>query len=42
MTNDRWQQTVKILVDQGAMKQSIDPASAFSDKFLSAANALKR
>jgi NitT/TauT family transport system substrate-binding protein len=42
MTNDRWQQTVKILVDQGAMKQSIDPASAFSDKFLSAAHALKR
>jgi NitT/TauT family transport system substrate-binding protein len=42
MTNDRWQQTVKILVDQGAMKQSIDPASAFSDKFLAAANALKR
>jgi NitT/TauT family transport system substrate-binding protein len=42
MTNDRWQQTVKILVDQGAMKQSIDPAGAFSDKFLSAANALKR
>ncbi|MBV8747672.1 MAG: ABC transporter substrate-binding protein [Xanthobacteraceae bacterium] len=42
MTNDRWQQTVKILVDQGAMKQSIDPASAFSDKFLTAANALKR
>jgi NitT/TauT family transport system substrate-binding protein len=42
MTSDRWQQTVKILVDQGAMKQSIDPASAFSDKFLSAANALKR
>ena len=42
MTNDRWQQTVKILVDQGAMKQSIDAASAFSDKFLSGANALKR
>jgi NitT/TauT family transport system substrate-binding protein len=42
MTNDRWQQTVKILVDQSAMKQSIDPAGAFSDKFLSTANALKR
>jgi NitT/TauT family transport system substrate-binding protein len=42
MTRDRWQQTVKILVDQGAMKQSIDASAAFTDKFLTGANALKR
>src|SRR6476660_615000 len=42
MTNEPWRQTVKILVDKGALKQRSDPASAFSDKFLSAANALKR
>jgi NitT/TauT family transport system substrate-binding protein len=42
MTPERWQQTVKILVDQGAMKQSIDAAAAFNDSFLSKANAVKR
>jgi len=42
MTKERWQQTVKILVDQGAMKQTIDPSAAFTDTFLTKANALKR
>jgi NitT/TauT family transport system substrate-binding protein len=42
MTNERWQKTVNILVDQGAMKQTIDASAAFSDKFLTAASALKR
>ena len=42
MTNERWQQTVKILVDQGAMKQTIDASAAFTDAFLAKANALKR
>ena len=39
MTKERWQQTVKILVDQGAMKQTIDASAAFTDAFLAKANA---
>jgi NitT/TauT family transport system substrate-binding protein len=42
MTNERWRQTVKILVDQGAMKQTIDASAAFTDAPLTKANALKR
>lgn len=42
MTKAKWEQTIKILVDQGAMKQSIDPAGAFNEKFVSAAAPLKR
>jgi NitT/TauT family transport system substrate-binding protein len=42
MTKSNWEKTVKTLVDQGAMKQSIDAAAAFNDKFLTAAAALKR
>ncbi len=42
MTQSGWEKTVKTLVDQGAMKQSIDAAAAFSDKFLTAAQALRR
>jgi NitT/TauT family transport system substrate-binding protein len=42
MANERWQQTVKILVDQGAMKQTIDASAAFTDVFLAKASALKR
>jgi len=42
MTKDRWQKTINILVDQGAMKQTIDASAAFSDAFLTKANALKR
>ncbi len=42
MTTDKWAQTIKLLVDQGTMKTSIDPATAFTDKFVTAAQALKR
>jgi NitT/TauT family transport system substrate-binding protein len=42
MTEDKWQKTVKTLVDQSAMKQTIDPAKAFSDKFIGAANPVKQ
>jgi NitT/TauT family transport system substrate-binding protein len=42
MTKDYWEKTTKILVDQGAMKQSIDVSKAFTDKYLAAAKPLKR
>jgi NitT/TauT family transport system substrate-binding protein len=42
MTKAAWESTNKILVDQGAMKQSIAVDAAFTDKYLSSANALKR
>ena len=42
MTNDIWQKTVKTLVDQNAMKQSIDAAKAFDAKYIAAANPLKQ
>ena len=42
MTEDTWQKTVEHLVDQGAMKQSIDASQAFTDKYLAAANPLKQ
>jgi NitT/TauT family transport system substrate-binding protein len=42
MTRANWEETVKILVDQGAMKQSTDPSAAFTVQFLTAAEALKR
>jgi NitT/TauT family transport system substrate-binding protein len=42
MTKAKWEQTIKTLVDQGAMKQSIDAASAFNDRFVSAAQPVKR
>jgi NitT/TauT family transport system substrate-binding protein len=42
MTRDAWASTIKILLEQGVMKQSINVEAAFNDKFLSAANALKR
>jgi NitT/TauT family transport system substrate-binding protein len=42
MTKDKWEKTVKILLDQGAMKQTIKADAAFSDKFLAGAKALKR
>jgi NitT/TauT family transport system substrate-binding protein len=42
MTQGNWEKTVKILVDQGAMRQSTDPSAAFTDQFLTAAEALKR
>jgi NitT/TauT family transport system substrate-binding protein len=42
MEKGYWEKTNKILVDQGAMKQSINVDLAFTDKFLPAANPLKR
>lgn len=42
MTNDKWEKTTKILLDQGAMKQAIKVDAAFSDKFLAGAKPLKR
>jgi NitT/TauT family transport system substrate-binding protein len=41
MTQANWEKTVMTLVDQGAMKQSIDASAAFTNKFLTAAQALK-
>jgi NitT/TauT family transport system substrate-binding protein len=42
MTEDKWQKTVNTLLDQSALKQTIDPAKAFSDKFIGAANPMKQ
>jgi NitT/TauT family transport system substrate-binding protein len=42
MTKERWEATIKTLVDQSAMKQSIDAGAAFNDSFLTAAAAPKR
>jgi NitT/TauT family transport system substrate-binding protein len=42
MTKDKWAKTTKTLLDQGAMKDAIDVAAAFSDKYLAAAAPLKR
>jgi NitT/TauT family transport system substrate-binding protein len=42
MTKAGWTSTDKILVEQGAMKQAINVDAAFTDKYLKAANALKR
>ena len=42
MTKDYWEKTTKILLDQGAMKQSIDVSKAFTDKYLLGAKPLKR
>jgi NitT/TauT family transport system substrate-binding protein len=42
MTEDIWQKTVKTLVDQNAMKGTIDAAKAFNVKYVAAANPLKQ
>lgn len=42
MNGDVWQKTVKTLVEQGAMKQTIDTPKAFADKYLEAANPAKQ
>ena len=42
MTKDGWSKTTKILLDQGAMKQTINVNASFNDKYLVGANALKR
>jgi NitT/TauT family transport system substrate-binding protein len=41
MNSDTWQKTVKLLVDQGAMKGNIDATKAFTDKYVAASNPLK-
>jgi NitT/TauT family transport system substrate-binding protein len=42
MNEDTWQKTVKTLVEQGAMKQTIDVAKAFAVKYLAAAKPAKQ
>lgn len=42
MNKATWESTTKILLDQGSMKQPIDVSAAFTDKYLTGANALKR
>jgi hypothetical protein len=42
MTGVIWQKTAKTLVDQNAMKQTIDATKAFNNQYVSAANTLKR
>jgi NitT/TauT family transport system substrate-binding protein len=42
MTEDIWRKTIKILVDQNAMKQSIEAAKAFNNQYVGAANTLKQ
>lgn len=42
MNKATWESTTKILLDQGTMKQPIDISAAFTDKYLTGANALKR
>jgi NitT/TauT family transport system substrate-binding protein len=42
MTNEAWASTTKVLLDQAVMKEPIKAESTFDNKFLSAANAVKR
>jgi NitT/TauT family transport system substrate-binding protein len=42
MTEETWQKSIKLLVDQGAMKQSIEAAKVFNDTYIAAAKSLKR
>jgi NitT/TauT family transport system substrate-binding protein len=42
MNEDTWRKTVKTLVEQGAMKQTIDASNAFADKYLAAAKPVKQ
>jgi NitT/TauT family transport system substrate-binding protein len=37
-----WQKTVKTLVEQGALKQTIDASKAFTDKYLAAAQPVRQ
>jgi NitT/TauT family transport system substrate-binding protein len=41
MTKDYWEKTTKILMSQAVMKQDIKVDAAFTDKYLTNANALK-
>ena len=42
MNEDTWQKTVNTLVDQGAMKQTIDASKAFADRYIAAAKPMKQ
>src|SRR4051794_4188438 len=42
MTQAAWESTNKILLEQGVLKQAIKVDATFTDKYLGAANALKR
>lgn len=42
MTKEAWERTIKTLTEQGAIKHPVDPAAAFSDRFLREAKALRR
>jgi NitT/TauT family transport system substrate-binding protein len=42
MTNEAWASTTKVLLDQAVIKEPIKAESTFDNKFLSAANAVKR
>ena len=42
MTKEAWTSTTKILLSQSVMKQAISVDAVFNDKYLTAANALKR
>ena len=42
MTSATWASTVKTMVDQGALKQAIDPAAAFTNRFVEGGNPLKK
>lgn len=34
MDKNRWIETQKVLIDSGALKQNIDPMSAYANRFL--------
>jgi NitT/TauT family transport system substrate-binding protein len=42
MNGDLWRKTLNTLVEQGAMKQTIDTSKAFADKYLAAAAPVKQ
>jgi hypothetical protein len=42
MNEDAWRKTVNTLVEQGAMKPTIDASNAFADKYLAAATPVKQ
>jgi NitT/TauT family transport system substrate-binding protein len=42
MNKDAWEKTIKILVDQGAIKGTVDADKAFTDKYLASAKPLKQ
>jgi NitT/TauT family transport system substrate-binding protein len=42
MTADIWQKTVKTLLEQEVIKQAVDPAATFTNKYLEAAKPIKQ